>query len=140
MKSLVFFLEELSARRMLEGVLPRLIPSDINVQYVVFQGKVIWKSNLRENFAFGCSPIQSLLSCVIRMPLIAMLLKGDLRSCASKQGKAKPWFASLATNWKVFISAIWLRLNVGWVSGDWLQNRDRVGIELRINLALPLRN
>ena len=28
MKSLVFFLEELSARRMLEGVLPRLIPSD----------------------------------------------------------------------------------------------------------------
>ncbi len=28
MKSIVFFLEELSARRMLEGVLPRLIPSD----------------------------------------------------------------------------------------------------------------
>ncbi len=39
MKSLVFFLEELSARRMLEGVLPRLIPSDFNVQYVVFHGK-----------------------------------------------------------------------------------------------------
>ncbi|MGB7511917.1 MAG: hypothetical protein WBP54_11615 [Pelodictyon phaeoclathratiforme] len=38
MKSLVFFLEEPSAKRMLEGVLPRFIP-DVAVQYVVFQGK-----------------------------------------------------------------------------------------------------
>ena len=37
MKS-IFFLEELSARRIL-GVLPRLIPADFNVHYVVFHGK-----------------------------------------------------------------------------------------------------
>jgi len=39
MKTLVFFLEEPSAQRMLEGVLPRLIPADVFVRYVVFQGK-----------------------------------------------------------------------------------------------------
>ena len=39
MKTLVFFLEEPSAQRMLEGVLPRLISQDIMVRYVVFQGK-----------------------------------------------------------------------------------------------------
>ncbi|NTV92366.1 MAG: DUF4276 family protein [Chlorobiaceae bacterium] len=38
MKTIVFFLEEPSAQRMLEGVLPRFIP-DVNVRYVVFQGK-----------------------------------------------------------------------------------------------------
>ena len=38
MRNLVFFLEEPSAQRMLEGVLPRFIP-DVAVQYVVFQGK-----------------------------------------------------------------------------------------------------
>lgn len=39
MKTLVFFLEEPSAQRMLEGVLPRIIPADVFVRYVVFQGK-----------------------------------------------------------------------------------------------------
>jgi len=38
-KELVFFLEEPSAREMLEGVLPRLLPPDVMPRYVVFQGK-----------------------------------------------------------------------------------------------------
>ncbi len=39
MTELVFFLEEPSAREMLKGVLKNLIPEDITVRYVVFQGK-----------------------------------------------------------------------------------------------------
>lgn len=39
MSHLVFFLEEPSAREMLKGVLPRLIPEHVNVQYIVFEGK-----------------------------------------------------------------------------------------------------
>ncbi|WP_129140347.1 DUF4276 family protein [Modicisalibacter coralii] len=39
MSQLVFFLEEPSAREMLKGLLPRLIPEDIQVQYIVFEGK-----------------------------------------------------------------------------------------------------
>lgn len=38
MTSLVFFLEELSAKEMLKGVLPRLLP-DIQAYFVVFEGK-----------------------------------------------------------------------------------------------------
>lgn len=39
MKTIVFCLEEPSAREMLKGVLPRILPSDIVPRYMVFQGK-----------------------------------------------------------------------------------------------------
>lgn len=39
MSELVFLLEELSARTMLEGLLPRLLPATIPVRYIVFEGK-----------------------------------------------------------------------------------------------------
>ena len=39
MMELVFFLEEPSAKAMLEGVLPRLLPDQVAVRYVVFDGK-----------------------------------------------------------------------------------------------------
>lgn len=39
MTELVFFLEEPSAREMLEGLLERLIPPAISRRYVVFEGK-----------------------------------------------------------------------------------------------------
>jgi len=38
-KHLVFLLEELSARDLLEGLLPRLLPSGLPVHYLVFEGK-----------------------------------------------------------------------------------------------------
>ena len=37
--TLVCFLEELSAREMLAGVLARILPTNWNVQYIVFEGK-----------------------------------------------------------------------------------------------------
>jgi hypothetical protein len=39
MKTLVCFLEERSAQRFLESVLPRLLPEDIQVRYIPFEGK-----------------------------------------------------------------------------------------------------
>ena len=39
MSELVILLEELSARTMLEGLLPRLLPETIPVRYIVFEGK-----------------------------------------------------------------------------------------------------
>lgn len=39
MRTMVFFLEEPSAREMLEGILPRILPSDIFYRCLVFQGK-----------------------------------------------------------------------------------------------------
>ena len=39
MKTLVCFLEEPSAREMLNGILPRLLPEGIVCKYIVFEGK-----------------------------------------------------------------------------------------------------
>ncbi len=39
MRHLVFLLEEPSARDLLEGLLPRLLPPDLTVHYLVFDGK-----------------------------------------------------------------------------------------------------
>ena len=39
MRYLVFFLEEPSAKEMLEGLLPRILNPDIDVKYIIFEGK-----------------------------------------------------------------------------------------------------
>jgi hypothetical protein len=39
MRTLVLLLEERSAREMLEGLLPRILPDDVQVRYIVFEGK-----------------------------------------------------------------------------------------------------
>jgi len=39
MSELVFLLEEPSARAMLEGLLPRLLPANLTVRYIIFEGK-----------------------------------------------------------------------------------------------------
>lgn len=39
MSELVFLLEELSAKAMLEGLLPRLLRDNLTVRYIVFEGK-----------------------------------------------------------------------------------------------------
>lgn len=44
--SLVFFLEEPSAREMLKGLLPRILPCVVVTKYVVFEGKQDLKKNL----------------------------------------------------------------------------------------------
>ena len=45
--NLVFFLEEPSAREMLKGLLPRLLPWSVNVRYIVFEGKQDLHKNIR---------------------------------------------------------------------------------------------
>ncbi len=39
MNELIFFLEEPSAQEMLQGLLPNILPPQINCRYVVFEGK-----------------------------------------------------------------------------------------------------
>jgi hypothetical protein len=47
MKTLVFFLEEPSAKEMLAGVLPRILPENIQIRYVVFRGKQDLEKNIK---------------------------------------------------------------------------------------------
>ncbi len=46
MKRIVFLLEEPSAREMLKGVLPRLLPEDVLPDYKIFEGKQDLEKNL----------------------------------------------------------------------------------------------
>ncbi len=39
MKTIVFCLEEPSAKEMLQGVLPRILPDDVSPRFIIFQGK-----------------------------------------------------------------------------------------------------
>ena len=48
MKTIVFFLEEPSAKEMLAGVLPRVLPENIQIQYIVFKGKQDLEKNLKK--------------------------------------------------------------------------------------------
>ena len=45
-RTLVFLLEETSARAMLQGIVGRLLPEDMEVQYIVFEGKRHLEQNL----------------------------------------------------------------------------------------------
>lgn len=54
MKTLVCLLEEPSAEAMLKGVLPRLIPKDIDVKYIVFEGKQDLEKQLERRLKFWC--------------------------------------------------------------------------------------
>ena len=47
MRTIVFFLEEPSAKEMLQGVLHRILPDEILIRYVVFQGKQDLEKNLK---------------------------------------------------------------------------------------------
>lgn len=44
--NVAFFLEELSAREMLNGLLPRILPPQVTIRYVVFEGKHDLDKNL----------------------------------------------------------------------------------------------
>lgn len=46
MKTIVFFLEEPSAREMLTGFLPTILPPEIHTRYITFQGKQDLERNL----------------------------------------------------------------------------------------------
>ena len=48
MKTIVFFLEEPSAKEMLIGVLPRILHETIQVRYIVFRGKQDLEKNLKK--------------------------------------------------------------------------------------------
>jgi len=52
----VFFLEEPSAKALLQGLLPRLLPANAEVQYVVFQGKQDLERNLSRKLRFWRRP------------------------------------------------------------------------------------
>ena len=51
MNQVVFFLEERSAREMLKNLLPRILPDNVTIRYVVFEGKQDLEKQLEKKTA-----------------------------------------------------------------------------------------
>lgn len=56
MIELVFLLEELSAKAMLEGLVPRLVPPEVPVRYVPFEGKQDLEKGVARRIRGYCNP------------------------------------------------------------------------------------
>ncbi|WP_279026867.1 DUF4276 family protein [Gibbsiella quercinecans] len=56
MKTIAFFLEELSAEEMLKGLLPRVLPQDVDVKYITFEGKNDLEKRLPGKLRGWCLP------------------------------------------------------------------------------------
>ena len=56
MKTLVFLLEEPSARDLIEGIAPRLVAADIHIKYLVFEGKQDLESQLSRKLRSWLAP------------------------------------------------------------------------------------
>lgn len=61
MKQLVFFLEEPSAKAMLEGLLPRILPREVTPRFIVFEGKQDLEKQLERRLRGWCQPESSFI-------------------------------------------------------------------------------
>lgn len=56
MSTLVCLLEERSAKEMLAQILPRLVPEETDVRYIVFEGKQDMEKNIQRKLQFWLAP------------------------------------------------------------------------------------
>lgn len=56
MRTIAFFLEELSAEEMLKGLLPRVFPEDVDVKFITFEGKNDLEKRLPGKLRGWCLP------------------------------------------------------------------------------------
>lgn len=56
MRTLVFLLEEPSARELLKGIVPRVIPADVDVKYLTFEGKQDLEKNITKKLRAWQAP------------------------------------------------------------------------------------
>jgi len=60
MRELVFLLEETSAKAMIEVILPKIVPEELNItyRYIVFQGKQDLEKEITRKLKGYYNPIQ----------------------------------------------------------------------------------
>lgn len=87
MTTLVFLLEERSAREMLDGILPRLIPDDMEVQYLVFDGKQDLHKRLEKRLRSWLKPASRFVILRDQDSSDCRALKRDLRDICARAGR-----------------------------------------------------
>lgn len=87
MTTLVFCLEEESARFLLEGILPRIIGPDIDVRFLVFEGKQDLQNQLGRRLRGWLAPDTQFVVLHDQDSSDCMTLKQKLRDICNDAGK-----------------------------------------------------
>lgn len=106
MTHLVFLLEEVSAKDLLEGLLPKLIPADMEVQFLVFEGKQDLENQLARKIRGWRRPD----------PVFVVLRDQDAANC--KDVKAA-LVNRIETTTRQALVRVACRELESWIVGDW---------------------
>jgi len=107
MKHVVFLLEEPSARDLLEGLLPRLLPSTLQVHYLVFEGKQDLERQIVRKIRGWRAPATAFVVLRDQDSCDCRVVKQSLTKLASKSGRS-PVLVRVAC-----------RELESWILGDW---------------------
>ena len=88
MMTLLYLLEELSARVMLESFLPGILPPEIQVQYVVFEGKRDLEKRLEKRLREWQRPDTRFIVVHDQDSSDCIVLKRELQVLCDRSGKA----------------------------------------------------
>jgi hypothetical protein len=107
LRTLVFLLEELSARDLLQGFLPRILPADLLVRYLVFEGKQDLERQL----------VHKLRSWLAPESIFVVLRDQDAADCTSVKERLSNLVKQ--TGRQDVLVRIACRELESWVIGDW---------------------
>lgn len=107
MKHLVFLLEEPSARDLLEGLLPKLLPANLSVRYLVFEGKQDLERQLVRKLRGWCLPDSAFVVLRDQDAADCRAVKARLRKLVAESERA-PTLVRVAC-----------RELEAWIVGDW---------------------
>jgi len=107
MRHLVFLLEEQSARDLLEGLLPRVLPDSIRVHYLVFEGKQDLERQMVQKMRHW------------RMPDSAFVVLRDQDAAECRAVKAKLAALVAESGRSPSLVRVACRELESWVAGDW---------------------
>ena len=88
MSALVFLLEEESAKNMLEGIVPRLVPEGVRVQYMTFSGKQDLEKQMVRKIRLWMEPDSRFIILRDQDSGDCTAIKTRLLELAKKTGKA----------------------------------------------------
>ena len=96
MSTLVFLLEEESAKNMLVPVVKRLVPEEIPVQYITFNGKQDLERQIVKKIRFWCDPGSRFIILRDKDSEDCGIIKQRLLNLIQKSGKADVCLARIA--------------------------------------------
>ena len=106
MNQIVFFLEELSAEKMLQGLLPRLLPQNITPRFVVFEGKQDLEKQIARKLRAWNQPHCCFVVMRDQDSGNCVTIKKNLVKKCTDAGKPETLVRIACHEWRVFIWVI----------------------------------